>query len=106
MPLVAIDAKAACLAAVAHVRILDADPPVLGHTLTNRGLALGLLHHVLLPNLPGDRQVGADEGILSLRRLRSDQRLQPLQRLQDHPERVVSSLWLVPVLVQRCFQAG
>src|SRR5262249_40853828 len=85
MPLVAVDAKAACLATVAHVRILDADPPVLGHALTNRGLALGVLHHVLLPNLPGDRQVGAYEGILSLRRLRCDQPLAPLPPLQRPP---------------------
>jgi hypothetical protein len=103
--LVAVDAHALGLAAVAQLRILDRDPPVPGDTLAQPHDAVGADHGVLALDLAGRGQPGGDLGITLSAKL-ANQFLDAADRRQHHPQRTRQRGLIVPVQVQRRLQTG
>jgi hypothetical protein len=94
---------AAAFSAVAHPRVLDADPPVLGDpTPQRRRLAVSQLH-VLIADLPGRPQRPLDPRAGEL--VVVHEALHLLQRRKHHAQRLVAGRRVVPVAVQRRLQA-
>jgi hypothetical protein len=104
VPLVAVHQVAAALAAVAHLRVLDGDPPVAGHALAQHRWLPVAQRHVLVTDLPG----GGKRRIDPRDRRHRLPRHEPFDRLQEaehHPQRPIAGGRVVPVAVQRRLRA-
>jgi hypothetical protein len=89
---------------VAHLGVLDGDPPIAGHTLAKRRRQVWGHLHVLANDLPGGLQRGV--GSRGSQLVVGDEALHLLQEAKHHPKRLVTRGRVVPVAVQRRLDTG
>ena len=102
VPLVPVEQHRAGLAAVPHLGVLDADPPVPGHSAAQRRRRAGQVH-VLVADLPGGRH-GRGRGLVA--GLPGDERLDLIQQAQHLGQGLIPGGRVIPVRIQRRLQAG
>jgi hypothetical protein len=73
---------------VAHLGVLDGDPPIAGHTLAKRRRQVWGHLHVLANDLPGGLQRGV--GSRGSQLVVGDEALHLLQEAKHHPKRLVT----------------
>ena len=90
------------IAAVPHVAVLDADPPVFGYSTAQRRCRAGQVH-VLVADLPGRHH---RRGCGLLAGLPGNERLHKIKEAQHLGQSLVPGGRVIPVRIQRSLQAG